>query len=74
MQQNRDRAAPQAHRNVIEVLDDRVLMSGDPTFLADDGANGQELWRSDGTSAGTIRLTDLGPAAGSANIQALTIE
>src|SRR5687768_4499263 len=32
-------------------------------FSADDGSTGQELWRSDGTSIGTSRITDivLGP-------------
>ena len=28
-------------------------------FVANDGAHGQELWRTDGTAAGTLRLTDL---------------
>jgi ELWxxDGT repeat protein len=32
-------------------------------FFSDDGINGQELWRTDGTSAGTQRLTDILPGA-----------
>lgn len=35
-----------------------TLPSGVSLFAADDGAAGPELWRSDGTSAGTFRLTD----------------
>jgi ELWxxDGT repeat protein len=29
-------------------------------FIADDIVHGQEIWRSDGTAAGTIRITDFG--------------
>ena len=33
-------------------------------FVADDGTSGFELWRSDGTSAGTKRVKDIDPGAG----------
>jgi ELWxxDGT repeat protein len=36
-------------------------------FAADDGAVGTELWRTDGTSAGTLRLQDLWPGIESGN-------
>lgn len=36
-------------------------------FAADDGVNGNELWVTNGTSAGTARLTDLVPGSGSSN-------
>ena len=33
-------------------------------FIADDGINGKTLWASDGTEAGSIRLTDFEPKSG----------
>jgi len=35
-------------------------------FLADDGVHGFELWRTDGTSEGTLLLQDIQPGTGSA--------
>ena len=38
-----------------------TAMNGIAYFLADDGINGFQLWRSDGTSAGTYVVKDLDP-------------
>lgn len=41
-------------------------------FVASDGVHGFELWRTDGTAAGTRRVRDLRPGAGSPGIRELT--
>ncbi|MBA4106989.1 MAG: hypothetical protein C0485_14670 [Pirellula sp.] len=41
-------------------------------FVANDGTSGFELWKSDGTAAGTVLVRDLTPGAGSSGIQNLT--
>ncbi|MBS0394551.1 MAG: cadherin-like domain-containing protein [Proteobacteria bacterium] len=39
-----------------------VVLNGFAYFTADDGVHGRQLWRSDGTAAGTSMLVDLSPA------------
>lgn len=40
------------------------VLDGVLYFKADDGTHGRELWKSDGTEAGTLRVTDIGPGSG----------
>jgi ELWxxDGT repeat protein len=47
-------------------------VNGTVFFSADDGLNGFELWRSDGTAAGTVLVTDINPGVGGAYPDDLT--
>ena len=38
-------------------------MNGTLFFIADDGADGMELWKSDGTAAGTVLVKDISPGS-----------
>ncbi|WP_254066404.1 ELWxxDGT repeat protein, partial [Microcystis aeruginosa] len=42
-------------------------------FTADDGVNGRELWKSDGTAAGTILVGDIRPGSSSSDPQNLRV-
>ncbi len=41
-------------------------------FMADDGVSGKELWKSDGTAAGTVRISDVYPDRGHGSPKHLT--
>ena len=36
-------------------------------FTADDGTNGEELWKSDGTASGTVMVKDINSGSGSSS-------
>ncbi len=49
-----------------------VNVNGTLFFSGYDSADGQELWKSDGTSTGTTRVTDINPGAASSEPEGLT--
>ncbi|RYZ12578.1 MAG: hypothetical protein EOO70_09060, partial [Myxococcaceae bacterium] len=49
-----------------------VTVGGALFFAADDGAGGAELWKTDGTAAGTLRVKDIRPGPEGASPAQLT--
>ena len=47
-------------------------MNGNLYFAADDGCSGRELWKTDGTAAGTMQVADVAVGGGSSNPAELT--
>jgi ELWxxDGT repeat protein len=45
-------------------VSDLTNVNGTIFFTADDGVSGQELWKSDGTAAGTVLVKDINPGTG----------
>jgi ELWxxDGT repeat protein len=52
---------------------DLTAMNRTLFFTADDGRHGRDLWRSNGTAAGTVRLTGPGTASPAADPRDLTV-
>ena len=50
-----------------------VPLNGYVYFAATDGAQGQELWRTDGTSSGTFMIKDINSGAGGSNPRYLAV-
>ncbi|MBX3405427.1 MAG: hypothetical protein KF869_01580 [Phycisphaeraceae bacterium] len=48
-------------------VEEFVMLNGVSIFAARDGINGRELWRSDGTSAGTYLVMDIAPGLTNSN-------
>jgi ELWxxDGT repeat protein len=46
--------------------------NGQLFFEADDGVSGSEIWKTDGTVSGTMRVTDIWPGVGGSNPRNLT--
>ena len=50
-----------------------VEYNGAAYFLGYDGPTGAELWKSDGTTAGTVLVKDINPGIGSSSVHDFTI-
>ena len=51
-------------RERVRLLHDLTNVNGTLFFPANDGTNGDELWKSDGTAAGTVMVKDIYPGSG----------
>jgi ELWxxDGT repeat protein len=52
---------------------DSVTLNGVSYFAADDGVHGKELWKSNGTTTGTMMVRDLVPGSTGADVQSFDV-
>jgi ELWxxDGT repeat protein len=58
---------------VKDIYPERLTaVNGALFFSGDDGIHGEELWKSDGTEAGTVLVEDINPGSGSSGPGSLT--
>jgi uncharacterized protein (TIGR03437 family) len=60
-------AAGSSHPRDAAVVRDNAFVSDTLVFRADDGIHGGELWKTNGSGAGTTLVKDIGVSAGSSN-------
>ncbi|MCR9246831.1 MAG: hypothetical protein NXI31_17500 [bacterium] len=53
--------------SALPVVSSMAVLNGNLYFGADDAVSGQELWATDGTTAGTRQVVDLAPGSGTPN-------
>src|SRR6478752_6835130 len=49
-----------------------VAIGSTAYFTADDGVNGRELWKSNGSAAGTVLVKDINPGSAGSDLASLT--
>jgi len=55
--------------NSVSLISQRIVdVNGTLFFNADNGTNGKELWKSDGTAAGTVMVKDINPGSSSSSL------
>ncbi|MFC5411107.1 ELWxxDGT repeat protein [Larkinella bovis] len=66
-------AQPLSLKSFSDGITNLVNLNGTLIFSAHDGPTGMELWKSDGTAAGTVLLKDINPGAASSSPAYLTV-
>ena len=65
-----DVATTDAHSSSPDHL---TTFAGQVFFAANDGVNGDELWKTDGTYTGTVMVKDIAPGSSSSNISEMLV-